>query len=338
MIVPTITSKLSDLLGCRHPILCAGMGGPARSELAVAVNAAGGFGMLGMVRESPELIRQEIAETRRHTARPFAVNLIPAGTKPELLRAELDTCFAEKVPALCFFWDVRPDLVAEAKAAGCTVLYQVGWPEDAFAAEAAGADVIIAQGVEAGGHVRGTLPLAVLLGQLAGKLNVPLVATGGIASGHDVAAAFSLGADGVQCGTAFLVATESFAHDYHKQRIVSAKAGDTVHTDLFAINWPPNSPVRVLRNSVVEAAGGKLWGYHPDELPREVIAEDNGAPMHKYDTNSPLRTTTGNLEAMALYAGEGAARITAIRPAKDILEDLMRDAAATLCGLAARVG
>src|SRR5690606_37967037 len=147
MIVPTITSKLSDLLGCRHPILCAGMGGPARSELAVAVNAAGGFGMLGMVRKSPELIRQEIAETRRHTARPFAVNLIPAGTKPELLRAELDSCFAEKVPALCFFWDVRPDLVAEANAAGCTVLYQVGWPEDAFAAEAAGADVIIAQGV-----------------------------------------------------------------------------------------------------------------------------------------------------------------------------------------------
>lgn len=338
MPVPTIASKLSDLLGCRHPILCAGMGGPARSELAAAVNEAGGFGMLGMVRESPELIAAEIAEVRRRTARPFAVNLIPAGTRPDLLRAELEICFAAKVPAMCFFWDVRPDLVAEAKAAGCKVLYQVGWPEDAFAGEAAGADVIIAQGVEAGGHVRGTLPLAVLLGQLAGRLKVPLVATGGIASGHDVAAALALGADGVQCGTAFLVATESFAHDYHKQRIVAAKAGDTVHTDLFAINWPPNSPVRVLKNSVVEAAGGKLWGYHPDELPREVIARDNGAPMHKYDTNSPLRTTTGNLEAMALYAGEGAARITAIRPAKDILEDLMRDAAATLCGLAARVG
>ena len=338
MTVPTIASRLSALLGCRHPILSAGMGGPARSELAAAVSEAGGFGMLGMVRESPELIAAEIAEVRRCTARPFAVNLVPAGTRPELLRAELDTVLAAKVPALCFFWDVRADLIAEAKAAGCKVLYQVGLPEDAFAAEAAGADVIIAQGVEAGGHVRGTLPLAVLLGQLAGKLKVPLVATGGIASGRDVAAALSLGADGVQCGTAFLVATESFAHDYHKQRIVAAKPGDTVHTDLFAINWPPNSPVRVLKNSVVEAAGGKLWGYHPDKLPREVIAEDSGQPVYRFDTNSPLRTTTGNLEAMALFAGEGAAQITAIRPAHEILDALMREAAATLTGLAARVG
>lgn len=337
MSLPTIASRVSDLLGCRHPILCAGMGGPARSELAAAVCEAGGFGMLGMVRESPELIAAEIAETRRRTSRPFAVNLIPAGTRPELLRAELDVALGAKVPALCFFWDVRPDLIAEAKAAGCKVLYQVGWPEDAFAAEAAGADLIIAQGVEAGGHVRGTLPLAVLLGQLAGRLKVPLVATGGIATGRGVAAALSLGADAVQCGTAFLVAEESFAHDYHKQRIVAAKAGDTVHTDLFAINWPPNSPVRVLRNSVVEAAGGKLWGHHPDELPREVIAHDNGAPMHRYDTNSPLRTTTGDLEAMALYAGEGAAEIKAIRPARVILEELVRDAAEALRETTARV-
>ncbi len=338
MTVPHIASRVSGLLGCRHPILCAGMGGPARSELAAAVCEAGGFGMLGMVRESPELIAAEIAEVRRRTRHPFAVNLIPAGTKPELLRAELDVALGAEVPALCFFWDVRPDLIAEAKAAGCKVLYQIGSPEDAFAAEAAGADVIIAQGVEAGGHVRGTLPLAVLLGQLAGRLKAPLVATGGIAGGRGMAAALSLGADAVQCGTAFLVAEESFAHTYHKQRIVDAKAGDTVHTDLFAINWPPNSPVRVLRNSVVAAAGGKLWGYHPDELPREVIAEDNGQPMYRFDTNSPLRTTTGNLEAMALYAGEGAAEITTIRPAKDILEDLMRDAAQALREAAARVG
>lgn len=338
MTVPTIASRVSEVLGCRHPILCAGMGGPARAELAAAVCEAGGFGMLGMVRESPELIAAEIAELRRRTARPFAINMIPAGTRPELLRAELDVALGAKVPAMCFFWDVRPDLIAEAKAAGCKVLYQIGSPEDAFAAEAAGADVIIAQGVEAGGHVRGTLPLSVLLGQLAGRMKVPLVATGGIASGRGMAAALSLGADAVQCGTAFLVATESFAHDYHKQRIVAAKAGDTVHTDLFAINWPPNSPVRVLRNSVVEAAGGRLWGYHPDDLPREVIAEDNGQPMYRFDTNSPLRTTTGNLEAMALYAGTGAAEITAIRPARAILEEMLRDAAQALRQTAARVG
>jgi nitronate monooxygenase len=290
-----------------------------------------------MVRESPELIAAEIAEVRRRTTRPFGVNLIPFATDPALLQAELAVCFEARVPALCFFWDVYPEIIAQAKAQGCLVLYQVGTIEDALKAEAAGADLVIAQGVEAGGHVRGKLPLAVLLGQLAGRLSVPLVASGGIADGRAMAAALSLGADGVQCGTAFLASPESFAHEYHKRRIVEAGPGETVHTDLFAINWPPNSPVRVLKNSVTEAAGDKLWGYHPDALPREVIAHDAGAPMHRFDTNSPLRTTTGDLEAMALYAGEGAAQVKAIRPAAEILADLMRDAVATLTCLAARV-
>jgi nitronate monooxygenase len=337
MSAPTIPTRLTELLGCHYPVLCAGMGGPARSELAAAVSSAGGFGQLGMVRESPELIRREIAEVRRRTNRAFAVNLIPSGTKPELLRAELDVCLSEKVPAMCFFWDVIPELIAQAKAAGCRVLYQVGSAADGLKAEAAGADVIIAQGVEAGGHVRGRLPLTALLGQLAGKLKVPLVASGGIADGRDVAAALSLGADGVHCGTAFLVAEESFAHEYHKRRIIDAKPEDTVHTDLFAINWPKDSPVRVLRNSLVEAAGGKLWGYDPDQMPREAIGEDAGMAIHKWDTNSPLRTTTGNLEAMALYAGTGCGKITAIRPAAAILDDLMRGAVETLRGLAGRV-
>ena len=338
MTLPTISTKLTQVLNCRYPILCAGMGGPARSELAAAVSNAGGFGQMGMVRESPELIAREINEVRRRTNRPFAVNLVPSVTQPDLLRAELDVCLAAHVPAMCFFWDVVPEVVAEAKRAGCLVLYQVGNAAAAFQAEAAGADVIIAQGVEAGGHVHGHLPLAALLGQLAGRLKVPLVASGGIADGRSMAAALSLGADGVHCGTAFLVAEESFAHDYHKQRIVDAKAEDTVHTDLFAINWPINSPVRVLKNSVVAAAGDKLWGHDPDAMPREVIAHDDGVPMHKWDTNSPLRTTTGELEAMALYSGTGCGQITAVRPAAEILGDMMRDAVATLNCLAARVG
>lgn len=338
MNVPTISTKLTEVLGCRYPIICAGMGGPARSELAAAVSNAGGFGQMGMVRETPELIAREIAEIRRRTNQRFAVNLIPAVTAPDLFRAELDVCLAAKVPAMCFFWDVVPEAVAAAKRAGCLVLHQVGSAEAAFQAEAAGADVIIAQGVEAGGHVHGRLPLGVLLGQLAGRLKVPLVASGGIASGRGMAAALSLGADGVHCGTAFLVAEESFAHPYHKQRIIEAKAGDTVHTDLFAINWPKDSPVRVLKNSVTEEAGERLWGYDPDTMPREVIAQDAGAPMHKWDTNSPLRTTTGNLEAMALYSGTGCGEITAIRPAAEILADMMRDATATLSCLAARIG
>lgn len=333
----TIATPLTKMLGCRHPIISAGMGGPARSELAAAVSAAGGFGLLGMVRESPELIGREIAAVKRRTDRPFGVNLIPFCTEPKLLQDELAVCFNAGVPAMCFFWEVFPKIVEQAKRAGCLVLHQVGSLEDAILAQSAGADAVIAQGVEAGGHVRGRLPLGVLLPQIVGRLKVPIAASGGIATGRDLVAALALGADGVQCGTAFVASHESFAHDYHKERIVAAKAGDTVHTDLFAINWPPNSPVRVLKNSLTEAAGDKLWGYHPDKLPREVIGEEEGKPVHKFDTNSPLRNMTGDFEKFALFAGEGCAQVTAIRPAAVIIETMMAEAIADIRSLAARI-
>lgn len=333
----TLTTSLTKRLGCRYPIISAGMGGPARSELAAAVSEAGGFGLLGMVRESPDLIAREIAAVRQRTAKPFGVNLIPFSTDPKLLREELAVCFEARVPAMCFFWTVFPEIVAQAKQAGCLVLHQVGSLEDALLAEQAGADVVILQGVEAGGHVRATLPLNVLLSQAAGKLRIPLVASGGIADGRGLVAALALGADGVQCGTAFLASTESFAHDYHKQRLIAAKAGETVHTDLFAINWPPNSPVRVLHNSVTDAAK-TLWGHHPDQLPRVVIGDEEGRPLYKFGTDSPLRSTTGDFEQMALYAGEGAALVSAVRPAAEIIAAMIREAEQAMSALRATQG
>ena len=325
----SLSTALTQRLSCRYPIISAGMGGPARSELAAAVSEAGGFGLLGMVRESPDLIAREIADVRRRTSRPFGVNLIPFATDPKLLKEELAVCLDARVPAMCFFWDVFPDIVAQAKKAGCLVLHQVGSLEDALLAESAGADVVILQGVEAGGHVRARLPLNVLLSQVAGKLRIPIAASGGIADGRGLVAALALGADGVQCGTAFLASAESFAHDYHKQRLIAAKAGETVHTDLFAINWPPNAPVRVLRNSVTEAAE-RLWGNHPDTLPRVVIGDEEGRPLYKFGTDSPLRSTKGDFEQMALYAGEGAAAVSAVRPAAEIVAEMMQEAEATL--------
>jgi len=333
----TIKTPLTEKLGCRYPILCAGMGGPARSELAAAVSAAGGFGQLGMVRESPELIASEIAATRRLTNRPFAVNLIPDATDPKLLEDELAACFHAGVAAMTFFWGVNEKAVARAKQAGCMVLYQVGSVEEARKAESAGADIVIVQGVEAGGHVRGHRALSVLLPEVVDAIDIPVAASGGIVDGRGLAAALALGADGVHCGTAFLAATESFAHDFHKRRLVAAEPGETVHTDLFVINWPKGAPVRVLKNSETAAAGDKLWGYDPDQMPREVIGDDNGMRIHRYDTNSPLRTTTGNLEAMALYAGDGVARVNAIRPAAEIVETMMAEAIAAIRTDAARV-
>jgi len=158
-------------------------------------------------------------------------------------------------------------------------------------------------------HVHGTASLLVLVEQVARAMNLPVIASGGFATGARLIAALALGAQGIRCGTALLATTESFAHDDHNARVIQAMAEDTVHTDAYALNWAPNSPVRVIRNSVIDALGHNLMGHHPDRLPREVIAEDAGRPLMKYSTDSPLRTTHCNLEAMAAFAGQSVSLI-----------------------------
>ena len=323
-------TPICDLLGCRYPILQAGMGGVARSELVAAVTEAGGYGFLGMVRESPDLIAREIDKVRARTDGPFGVNLIPAATDPDLLEAELSICVKKRIHSLCFFWEVHADVIARAKAAGCRVLYQVGSVEDAVAAAQAGADAIIAQGVEAGGHVRGTVSSLVLLPQAVRSVSVPVIASGGFASGESLVAAFALGAQGIHCGTAFLATEESFAHAYHKDRVIRAKSEDTVYTDAFAINWPPDSPVRVIANRLTDELGRFLLGHRPEDIPREAIADEDGRPIYKFSTDSPLRTTTGNLECLALFAGQIAGAIETIPSAGGRVGEIVSAARATL--------
>ncbi|RMF38242.1 MAG: nitronate monooxygenase [Alphaproteobacteria bacterium] len=328
-----LRTPLCDLLGCEVPILQAGMGGVARAELAAAVAEAGGFGMLGMVREPPEQIAREIEAVRARTDRSFAVNLIPAATDPALLAAELDVCLAAQVPAMCFFWDVVPEAVARAREAGCLVLHQVGTLKAAQAAEAAGADVLIAQGIEAGGHVHGQTSALVLVEQLARACALPVVASGGFASGAGLVAALALGAEGIHCGTAFLATRESFAHDHHKRKVLEARAEDTVLTDLFSLNWPPGAPVRVIGNALTDAIGGTLFGHHPEVLPPEVIAEDDGRPILRYSTDSPLRTTTGDLDAMPAFAGHSTTLIDDLPTAAERIATIMAGAEAALARL-----
>jgi nitronate monooxygenase len=319
-------TPVCTLLGCDLPILLAGMGGVARSELVAAVAQAGGYGILGMVRETPQLIAQEVAAVRARTHRPFAVNLIPAATDPALLDAELGTCLDLGVPAMCFFWDVLPAAVARAKAGGCLVLHQVGSLDAALAAEAAGADVLIVQGVEAGGHVHGTVSALVLVEQVVRAVALPVIASGGFATGASLIAALALGAQGIHCGTAFLATVESFAHDEHKARVLAAMAEDTVHTDIYALNWPPSTPVRVIRNSVINGLGPNLMGHRPDLLPQEVIAAEDGRPLLRYSTDSPLRSTKGNLEAMAIYAGQSVSLIDTLPTAAGRVEAIIDEA------------
>lgn len=325
-----LRTSICDLLGCDYPILLAGMGGVSRWELAAAVANAGGFGTLGMVREDPDLIVQEVTALNAATDRPFAVNVIPSATAPDLLDAQIECCLDLGVPAFSFFWDVMPEIVTRVKGLGCLVVHQVGTVEAARIAEDAGADVIVAQGIEAGGHVHGRRPALELARDIITQTELPVVVSGGISTGRDLVEALRIGASGVQCGTAFLATDESFAHLYHKRRILEATGDDTVLTDSFVLNWPAGSAVRVLRNSVIERLDGTYFGHDPDTLPREIIAWDHDTPRLRYSTDSPLRTTTGDLEAMALYAGMGAADINAIVPAKVRISEIVSQARSLL--------
>lgn len=327
-------TRLCDLLGCEVPVLLAGMGGVSRWELAAAVANAGGYGILGMVRESPDLITKEVTAMRAATDRPFAVNLIPAATESQLLEAQITRCLDLGVSAFSFFWDVMPDVVAWVKDAGCLVLHQVGTPDAAQMAEKAGADVIIAQGIEAGGHVHGRSPAFGLAERILSETDLPVVVSGGITTGEGLAAALAIGASGVQCGTAFLATEESFAHPYHKSRIVAATGEDTVLTDVFVLNWPKGAAVRVIGNSVTEGLQGNYMGHDPATLPRETIAHDDDKPRLRFSTDSPLRTTTGDLEAMALFAGQGAGAIQDVPPAAKRLADMTAQARRILQGAA----
>lgn len=319
-----LSTAACGLLGCKAPVVLAGMGGVARSELVAAVTEAGGFGFLGMVRESPRLIRNEIAAVRRRTDRPFGVNLIPAATAGDLFEAELNACLQAQVHAVALFWDLSVETVKRLRGEGVLVVCQVGSVAEAQAAEEAGADILIVQGVEAGGHVRGVTPREALLAAVLPVVDCPVLAAGGLCDGRDLASVLAMGAQGVVFGTAFLATEESFAHTYHKQRIVEAD-GETVHTQAFHLNWPPGAAVRVLPNSVTRGERGD-----PFVGPPQPIGAEGERPIYLFSTDSPLRSMTGDFEAMALYAGEGARRIDAIVPAAERVRAILAEARAAL--------
>lgn len=317
----SLRTQACELLGCEYPVVLAGMGGVARSELVAAVTQAGGFGFLGLVREPPSLMSREIDAVRRLTSKPFGVNLIPAATNAGLLEQQLAVCIDHGVPVVALFWDLSREIIERLRDADIVVVCQVGSAKEGEWAQSAGAQILIAQGIEAGGHVRGTTPLRSLLPEVVPSSSVPVLAAGGLVDGHDLVDVLRVGAQGVVIGTAFLASPESFAHDYHKQRIIQAEGKDTIVTDLFQINWPLGAPVRVLQNSATRGDRGDPFGPN-----RHVIGEEEGRPIYLFSTDSPLRSMTGDFEAMALYAGQGVDKITAILPAGERVAAIVSEA------------
>jgi nitronate monooxygenase len=315
-------TPLCDRLGIDVPILCAPMGFVTGPELAAAVSNAGGLGILSFNRNPPEMLRQEIRRLRHLTPKPFGVNLLlPAGVE-----AHVAVCLEERVPLLSLFWGDPSPYVEPAHRAGVRVIHQVGSVAEATQAAVAGVDIIIAQGVEAGGHVRGEMSTLVLVPSVVDAITpTPVVASGGIADARGVAAVLVLGAQAVSIGTRFLATTESKAHPLYKQKIVEAREGDTARSTIFGYTWP-NAPHRTLRTAFVEqwlADQQRGNEGRPDEpLIGETRIGGEPVAVRRFMGYTPSVETTGDIESMALYAGQGVGLIHEIKPAGDVVQEL----------------
>lgn len=332
-----LKTRLCRDLTIDHPILSAPLGGgTAGPELAAAVSEAGGLGLLGMGGLPAAAIREQIRATRERTSRPFGVGLL----LPHLAGGEVEACAEARVAVLLLFWgDVAPH-VADAKRAGVRVFAQVGSVAEAEAAAAAGVDAIVAQGFEAGGHVRGTTSLATLVPAVVRAVApLPVVAAGGIATGRGLVAALGLGAEAVMMGTRFVASEESRASDAYKQRVVRAGAEDTVHLTLFDFGWP-DAAHRVLRNRAVdewEAAGRPPAGGRPGEgaIVGRMPVGDATIEVPRYSAINPMVGFEGDLEYTALYAGESCSLVNDVAPAAAIVRDVVAEATDVLRGLGA---
>ncbi len=219
------TNRIAKLLAVRYPIFQAPMGRTAPPELAAAVTNAGGLGMLGTSWDQPNVMREKIRATRALTDGPFAVNLAMPWDQHERLEIALE----EGIKAVSLFWGDPAPYIRKARDAGAVVMQTVATPEEARRAVDLGADIIVAQGVESGGHVWSTVSTMVLVPLVCDAVpGVPVVAAGGMADVRGVRAALALGAQGVWLGTRFLATVESGAHDDFKKHLLAARATDTV--------------------------------------------------------------------------------------------------------------
>jgi nitronate monooxygenase len=340
-----LRTPLCDELGIEVPILCAGMGSVAGPELVAAVSEAGGLGVLGVSGASPEGVHSRIAAARELTSRPIGVNVIIdedgwaiSAEDRELVRAEAAAAIDEKVGLLVLFWGDPAPYVELATGSGVPVLVQVGSLAEAEAAAAAGVDGIIAQGIEAGGHVRAKSSIWELLPAIVAAVSpLPVLASGGIGDGAGVARALQLGAQGVSLGTRFVASEESAAHPEYKRRIVESTARDTVYTeDLYDIYWP-GAPTRTIRNRTFEewdAAGRPPPGQRPGEgttvgTLRTPSGETYELPRYG-GAGSPLVSFEGEFDYQAMWAGESVEVVNDVLPAGEIVGRLAEDAAAAL--------
>jgi nitronate monooxygenase len=313
-----------ERLGIERPVVQAGMGGGlSRHELAVAVSEAGGLGTIAV--NGVRAIERELAAARALTSRPIAVNVLLPFARRDWFAA------AAKADAVVTFWGTP-----KRRTPGVWI-HQCGSSAEALAAHSAGADALIVQGVEAGGHVRGTVPALELLERVCAALPLeyPLLLAGGIAERGDVERALEAGAAGTVAGTRFLLSEESRAHPGYRQRLVDAD--QTVLTELFGVGWP--APHRVVPNAATERwlrddprgpalnrALNRLSAPGARFMPDAVIRRLTLAQRPGSRLLSPAGPTDDGpdtlLDAGPLYAGQTVARIRDVRPAADLVREM----------------
>jgi nitronate monooxygenase len=323
-----LQTHLCVQLGIEYPVFSVGFDAGAGPQLAAAVSNAGGCGVLGGTSYKASSLREQIRRLRQLTDRPFGVNLILVGIQED----QISTCLAERVPILVFFWgDARP-YVEDAHRHDVKVFIQVGSVAEARAAADAGVDAIIAQGAEAGGHVKGTTALSVLVPEVVEAVKpLPVIAAGGIADGKGLAAALCLGAQAVSMGTRFVASDEAFIPRAYKERVVASTSADTVFSELFDLGWP-NAPHRAIRNEVIrqwEAVGRPSTGQRSGEgtfIRRRTRAGET-RDIPRYTAFQVTPEFEGDLELAPLWAGQSCSLIKDIKPAAQIVHAVVQEAA-----------
>ena len=347
--MPHLHTPVCDLFGIETPIFCAGMADVTRAPLASAVSSAGGLGVMGLTYFTPERIREEVRELRRLTDRPFGVGLLfptdmpnassamslpafpafladllpqvagltPDPTPPpltlELAEAQLEAALDERVPVIAAGLGTPEWLIERAHRIGTKVISLVGGLSQARRAEAKGADCVVAQGLEAGGHT-GSITTLVLVPQVAAALSIPVLAAGGITNGDGIAGALALGAQGAWIGTRFIATVEASAHENHKLGIVNAGEAGTAVSRCYT-----GKPARILRNAVQER-----WKDHEREILPMPWQAQWLEPLVE-----PARAG-GRVDLANFPTGQGAAMIEDIPRAADLMKRLEAEAIAAI--------
>lgn len=307
-------NRLCKLLGTEYPIIQGGMAWVANANLAAAVSNGGGLGIIAAGATAAELLEKEILKAKELTNRPFGLNImLMSSTAPDALELA-----AKHRVAVVTTGAGSPGRVLERlKPLGTVVIPVVASVTQARRVEKQGADAVVAEGTEAGGHI-GDLTTMVLVPQVAEAVKIPVVAAGGVADGRGVAAAFALGAEGVQVGTRFICCEECTVHPNYKQAVIRARDRDTAVT-----GRPLGHPVRCLRNKLTaEFERLESSGASPEEIEALGVGKLRAAVVD------------GDMEWGSVMSGQSAAMVHDIRPARQIIEALFSEAREVLSPVA----